>query len=90
METMFLISLLVTYLISIAIGIAVAQYYKREVTYLNLALILVLALIVFTIGQGTRIISIFDLYINLNWFLQGFLIGVLIKLALRMFMHKHN
>ncbi len=89
MKTMFLVSLLVTYLISIAIGIAIAQYYKREITYLNLALILVLALIAYNVGQGTRLISIFDLSINLNWFLQGLLIGVLIKFALRMFMNKH-
>lgn len=81
MQLLFLISIIISYVITIILGFFTSYNYKQHIPVYAWIIIIALTIFFYFIGQNTRIISIFNFTINLNWCLQGFGLGIIAGLV---------
>jgi hypothetical protein len=81
--SMDILSGIITYLILGSIGFLQGKRIKRPVCVLTWIAILVCALMTGYVLPGLTIVSVFGFKAYANWILQGFVLGILIRLLVR-------
>ena len=77
MNLLLITSILTTYIIGSAIGFGISKRMRKSLQAKGWIILITLTILAAYVGVGTRIISITDFTINLNWFLQGLGLGII-------------
>ena len=83
-----LAAFLVTYLFFGYTGYQFSPKLKQPGTIKIWLIYIIITILAGGVGSGTRLISIFEFAIYLNWILQGFFIGILIEFVVRFIKEK--
>jgi hypothetical protein len=83
-------SILTTYIIAGYIGFKYSHKFKKSLSVKGWILLITLTILAAYVGVGTRIISIINFSINLNWFLQGLGLGTILRNLIKLFSYSNS
>ena len=89
MNLIIITSVISSYIIGGIIGFGISKRMRKSLRFKGWIILITLTILSAYVGVETRIISITDFTINLNWFLQGMGLGMILRNVVKSFSHSN-
>ncbi len=85
MNLIIITSVFSSYVLGGVIGFGISKRIRKSLRVKGWIILITLTILAAYVGVETRMISITDFTINLNWFLQGMGLGMILRMVIKHF-----